>query len=164
MLDVHRGHLLVYLPFKCASSSLMLPWNKKLNIDIYTLNIKGQVIIPKSSVGSAHFHPIPKFKNEWSPAPSPYTSLPLVHRQLYFFIFSVRLPQVFVDCHVRAVHNRWLKERGGVWSSHFNECPSLDERFIGVGGHTNGRDDNHKGLSRSCVTDFVLQFCARREK
>jgi len=137
MLDVYRGHLLVYLPYKCEISSLMLPQNKKLNIDIYTLNITGHIIIPKSSVVSTQFHLMPMLRMSGSLPPLPISLYDMYTDNFIFLSLVSVLLQLFVDCHVRADHYRCLKERGGFWSNKFNECPSLDERFIGWWwGHT----------------------------
>jgi hypothetical protein len=57
-----------------------------------------------------------------------------------------------------------MKEQSGVPSNKLNDCPSLGERFTGGGGGgAHGRDEVHKGLSKSCGSDFITQFCAGKE-
>jgi len=112
----------------------MLPQNKKPNIDIYTLNITGHIIIPKSSVGSAQFHLMSMLRMSGALPPLPIRLYDVYADNFIFLSLVSVLLQLFVDCHGRADHYRCLKERGGFWSNKFNECPSLDERFIGGGG------------------------------
>ena len=114
----------------------MLPQNKKLDIGIYTLNITGHIIIPKSSVGSGQFHLMPMLRMSGALPPLPIRLYDVYTDNFIFLSLVSVLLQLFVGCQVRADHYRCLKERGGFWSNKFNECPSLDERFIVGGGHT----------------------------
>ena len=75
-------------------------------MDIYILNITSHIIIPKSTVGSTHFHLMPRLRMSGALPPLPIR-LYGAYTDIFIFLSLLSLlTQVFVDCHIRAVHNR----------------------------------------------------------